>query len=257
MVHALRLSYFALASTALIFLASASVASAQTDTRAPEKASAAPVHRQAGPAGSTIKAHAAVRTVRQPSTHVVAGETSVRTSVHETTVRTSGGATVARSGHWIWRGGAQVWQSYGVVDGGYASGTVSTGAVYGGNSGATGHSCWWYRQYDPAGLPGGCPRYYGSSYGYSNGYSAPSSSYSYSQGYSAPGYRYGGVTRTVSTRVTSTRVADVSSARFTSHSHVAVTRPAETGAHMRTHAQAGAQVHASSAPDAKVRKQTP
>jgi hypothetical protein len=268
MIHALRLPSLALASTAFISLASASAASAQVDTRAPlqppstaapEKGSVARVHR---PMGSTARAG---------STHAAAHETTVRT-VRNTTVRTSRGTTVASGGHWVWRGGRQVWQSYGFTGGGYAYGPVATGAVYSGTYGVAGHSCWWYRHYDPADLPRWCPRYYGSSYGYGYGYSAPSHSYSY--GYSAPaysyGYRYGATrtsTRVTSTRVTSTRVANVSSARFTNRTHgvavtqggahVAVTRPGETGGHVRTHAQAGAQGRAPSATGTKVRTQTP
>jgi hypothetical protein len=105
-----------------------------------------------------------------------------------------------------------------------------------------------------------------TAFGYGYGSSAPS--YSYGSGYFAPahsyGYRNGTATRTVSTRVTSTRVADVSRTRFTSHTHgiavkqggahVAVTRPAKIGAHM--HVQVGAQARPSSAP-AKVRTQAP
>jgi hypothetical protein len=285
MIHALRLPCLAFASSALIFLASASAARAQVDTdaplqrpsaAAPEKGAAARVHMptdSTAQAGSRTKARAsAMRTVRQPATHAAAGETTVRTTARETTVRTSGGTTVTRGGHWVWRGGRRVWQSYGFTEGGYAYGPVPTGALYGGTYGVAGHSCWWYRHYDPADLPRWCPRYYGSSYyAYRHGYSAPS--YGYSYGYSAPAYSYGyryGVTRTASTRTTSTRFANVSSTRFTNRphgmavrqggAHVAVTRPAETSARVLTHAQAGAQLRAPSrapsAAGAKVRKQT-
>ena len=77
--------------------------------------------------------------------------------MRNTTVRTSGGTTVASGGHWVWRGGRHVWQSYGFTGGGYAYGPVATGAVYSGTYGVAGHSCWWYRHYDLADLPGGAP----------------------------------------------------------------------------------------------------
>jgi hypothetical protein len=259
MIHsALRL---ALATTALISLASASVTSAQVNTQAPlERQSAAAPEK-----GSAVRVHrSATSTVRQRTTRVAAYETTVRT-VHGATVRTAR-TTIASGGHWVWLGGRYVWRSYGFAGGGYAYGPAATGAVYGGTYGVAAHSCWWYRHYDPANLLRWCPRYYGSSYGYNYSYSAPS--YSYRYGYSAPTYSYSyryRATRTASTRVISTRVANVSSARLTSLTHgmvvtqggphVAVTRPAETGTHVRIHAQAGAQVRAPSA-GADVRKQT-
>ena len=134
MIHVLRLPSFALASTVLISLATASTASAQVDTHpaplqrptaaAPGKGSAALFHQPTGSraqAGLATKAHlSAMRTVRQPATHPAASETTVRTTAHETTVRTSGGTTIARGGSWVWRGGHHVWQSYGFTGGGYA-----------------------------------------------------------------------------------------------------------------------------------------
>jgi hypothetical protein len=258
---ALRLP-LVIATTALISLASASPGSAQVNIQASPPRPPAAAHQK-----ETTKAHGfPVGSVRQPTSHVAAHKTTVRT-VRSTTVRTAGGTTVARSGYWVWRGGRHVWQSYGFTGAGYAYGPGATGAVYSRTDGATGHSCWWYRHYDPTDLPRWCPRYYGSSYGYSYGYSAPS--YSYSYGYSAPaysyGYRYGayrdryGATRTTSTRVTSTRVTNVSTARFThgvrqGGAHVAVARPA--GAPLDRHAQAGARVRAPSAAGAHLRTQT-
>jgi hypothetical protein len=270
---ALRLPSLVLATTALISLASASSGSAQVITKMPpqrpsaaipQKGSAVLAHGPMGPtsqAGETRKVHgSAMSSVRQPTTHVATRETTTRT-VRGTTVRTTGGTTVASHGQWVWRSGRRVWQSYGFTGAGYAYEPVATGAVYGGTDGVARHSCWWYRHYDPADLPRWCPRYYGTTYGYSYGNSAPS------YGYSAPAYSYGyryGAIRTASTRVTSTRVANVSTARFTSRTHgftqggahVAVTRPAEMGAHVRSHAEAGAQVRSASKGGAHVRTRT-
>jgi hypothetical protein len=258
---ALRLHFVVLGTTTLISLASASAAIAQANTQRPLPPEKGQVTAQAG---ATTKLHGtAMKAGRQQTAHAAAHQTtrsvrdaSVRT-VRRTTVRTTGGTTVAGGGHWVWRGGRSVWQSYGFTGGGYAP--VITATAYGGTYGGAGHSCWWYRHYDPAGLPRWCPRYYGSSYGYSYRYSEPSIRYSY--GYSAPaGYRYG-TTRTTSTRVTTTRVANVSSTRSTNHAHgMAVAQggghPAETGAHVHNHARAGAQVRAPSAAGTNVRTQT-
>jgi len=260
---ALRLPSLALATTAFISLASASPGSAQVNTQMPPQRESAAVHQKgsaerahgpmgpAAQAGPTMKVHGSpMGDVRNPTMHAATREMAPRT-VRGTNARTAGGTTVGGDGHWVWRGGQREWQSYSVTGAGYAYEPGTTGVVYSGTYGVAWHSCWWYRHFDPANMPRWCPRYYGSSYGYRYGYSAPSYSYS------APAYSYGyryGESRNESTRVTSTRVANVSGARVESRTHgvtpggahVAVTRPAETGAQVRSHAQAGAEVGAHS-----------
>jgi hypothetical protein len=264
MIHsALRPPSLVLSTTVLISLASASAGSAQVSTQAPpQRPSAAATEK-----GSAVRLHRSTGSTAQAGsrTRVVAHETTTHTA------RATRSTTVAHGGHWVWLGGRHVWQSYGFTGGGYSNGPVATavGGTYGvagvGETyGVAGHSCWWYRHYDPANLPASCPRYYGSSYGYS--YSAPS--YGYRYGYSAPSYSYShgygyrsGVTRTTSTQVTSTRVANANSMRFTSRTHemaptqsgahVAVTRPAETGVR-----KVGAQARVPSATGTNVRTQT-
>ena len=84
---------------------------------------------------------------------------------------------------------AHGWRGYGwrgaAVAGGYY------GGYYGGGYYRHRHSCWWYRHYDPYGMPSWCGTYYTPAYDYSYGYdNGPYVGFAYGSGFDG-GYLYG------------------------------------------------------------------
>jgi len=217
--------------------------SKQQGGAAPEKGSASPEHRTTGSATKSSAEgsnRASATAARQATTHTARDKgqrnaterhmTERNTAERNTNVRSSSRTTVSSNGHWVSRGGHRVWVSFG-SSGGSTYG--ATGVAYGVSSGGAGHSCWWYRHYDPADAPRWCPGY-GTSYGYTyRTYRSSSPSYSY-------GYHYrAGETRAVSSDRETTHFSG--SARVSSRTHAMTTTQGSSRTHAMSTTQGGAR----------------
>ena len=216
-----------MATSVVISLASLSAAAAEQKGQAMKPQASAHTMQKGGAAARPAAASHSTTTGARETMR----RSSTRVSSRETTVH---GGQGRGGGHYVWRGGRQVWVAIG--DAGYASPGVSV-TTYGG-----GHSCGWYLRYDRADLPAACAGSYSVGYGYA----APSGGYAYTTG---GGYRYG-VRRSASVRTTTSRSESVTQTRSANRERSATTMQRQSAGsrmehagHME-HAGAGAKPHA-------------